>query len=133
MSLPMQRPPKIPIPDLRFEQSFMRSLNSYASAKVEPLSDAELKVVDEETDETTPELQPLAPITPGIVVFAIVKDQILMPLIQGFLLSGFYIIARPMLRWVIANGQSTGRWLFHILGLDQRPRYVSRPVLGTPF
>lgn len=110
----------------------MRSLNSYASAKVEPLSDAELKVVDEETDETTPELQPLAPITPGIVVFAIVKDQILMPLIQGFLLSGFYIIARPMLRWVIANGQSTGRWLFHILGLDQRPRYVSRPVLGTP-
>lgn len=126
----MSKTPKITIPDLRFEQSFMRSLNNYATAKVKPLSDAELLEEPERTDEETPQIKPLEPITPGIVIFAIIKDQLFMPLLQGFLLSGFYIVARPLLRLVIANGQSAGRWVHHMLGLgafSQRRRPYAMP------
>lgn len=124
--------PAITIPDLRFEQSFMRSLNKYAeadAAKKSRLSTQELQLLD-----TAPELSedgdvvesgsdplaPLAPITPGIVIYAIFKDQILMPLIQGFLWSGLLLCVRPFLGLVVANGQRWGTWVANGLGLHAR-------------
>ncbi|KAF3992109.1 hypothetical protein FT663_02426 [Candidozyma haemuli var. vulneris] len=123
----MSRPPKIPIPDLRFEQSFLRSLHAYAGAEVAPLSDKELENVDDEdAEDKVSDLKPIGPITPGIVIFAVIKDQILMPLIQGFMWSGFLLTVRPMLRLVVASGQATGLWLYRLLGLDQARRYAVR-------
>lgn len=122
----MNRPPKIPIPDLRFEQLFLRSLDAYASASVKPLSDAELQNVDDEAEDKETQLKPIAPITPGIVVLAVIKDQILMPLLQGFLWSGFLLMVRPALGLVVASGQSTGKWFYNFLGLGNARRYAVR-------
>ncbi|KHC34230.1 hypothetical protein MGQ_03773 [Candida albicans P76067] len=98
----------LPIPDLRFEQSFISQLNKYAGnkqpdqQKLQPLSskkynhiatltDDDLKLLNEELDieeeeeidnyTDKPQPKPLAPITPSIVIYAIIKDQMLMPLL----------------------------------------------------
>lgn len=120
----MNKPPVIPIPDLRFEQLFLRSLDKYTAPSVAPLTETELQIVDDGEEDKEVNLKPIGPITPGIVVYAVIKDQILMPLLQGFLWSSFLILARPALGLVVANGQATGRWLYRLLGLD-RARKVS--------
>ena len=101
----------LPIPDLRFEQSFMKQLNKYAgnqqsqSNKLDllkphntsPLTDEDLKLLNEELDEEEQDelYKPLNPITPSVVIYAILKDQILIPLLQGFLWTGVLISMRP--------------------------------------
>lgn len=121
----------LPIPDLRFEQSFISQLNKYAGnkqpdqQKLQPLSskkynhiatltDDDLKLLNEELDieeeeeidnyTDKPQPKPLAPITPSIVIYAIIKDQMLMPLLQGFLWTGVLLCVRPLLKLVVRNG-----------------------------
>lgn len=113
----MSKVPEITIPDLRFEQSFLKSLQTYANGK-KTLADDELKLLDE-PGEDSPQFQPIAPITPGIVAMAVIKDQIIMPLIQGFLWSGFLISVRPFLGLVVASGQRCGIWFGNMVGLGQ--------------
>ncbi|RCK55619.1 hypothetical protein Cantr_05910 [Candida viswanathii] len=136
----------LPIPDLRFEQSFMRQLNKYAGNtpqdnqpekfsflrkrhnELASLTDEDLKLLNEELDEEEQEelLKPLNPITPSVVIYAILKDQILMPLLQGFLWTGILISVRPFLKIVVRNGQHAGHWVSNMLGLNQLTKYGGR-------
>lgn len=133
------------LPDLRFEQSFMKSLHAYANKshtkktakklKKHDITDAELKLLNQELDEKeqeqleTEELLPLEPITPGIVIYAIVKDQIILPLLQGFLWAGILITTRPILLAVVVQGQKCGVWLSSILGLNRLTQSRSPKVI----
>ncbi|KAK6876015.1 hypothetical protein K6H11_000523 [Candida tropicalis] len=130
----------LPIPDLRFEQSFMKQLNKYAgnqqsqSNKLDllkphntsPLTDEDLKLLNEELDEEEQDelYKPLNPITPSVVIYAILKDQILIPLLQGFLWTGVLISMRPFLRIIVRNGQYAGHWVSNLLGLNQLTKNV---------
>lgn len=122
--------PAITIPDLRFEQSFLKSLDRYADqaqSKKSAISNAELKLLDIDDDKSVTneaELAPIAPITPGIVMYAILKDQIFMPLLQGFLWSGLLLCVRPFLGMIVANGQRWGTWVANGIGIS--PRRVRR-------
>lgn len=119
-----------PLPDLRFEQSFLRTLGAYAGRKSPPspsdvagLSDRELALVNADLNAAEQhELEPLPPITPGIIAFAVIKDQIIMPLIQGFLWTGFLISVLPVLRLIVGHGQQVGKRLYDILGISRVPR-----------
>jgi hypothetical protein len=105
----------IQVPDLRFEQSFLRSLQAYAGSggSDTTLSEKELMQVDS-TD--TP---PLNPITPSIVLYAVLKDQLLMPFVQGFLWAAILMLWRPMRVALIGAGQSTGKYLFNMIGVGR--------------
>lgn len=123
MSMP--KPPSIPIPDLRFEQSFLKSLHNYANPRSATLTDADLAKLNSASDDENdlPEMKPIAPITPGIVALAIIKDQIFMPLLQGFLWSGFLLSLAPLARMIVASGRSTGLWVANFLGIGSRRSY----------
>lgn len=118
----------ITIPDLRFEQSFLRSLDRYASEKQaarSTLTNSELALsdngIDDGIEDQSPaELAPLSPITPGIVIYAVIKDQIFMPLLQGFLWSGLLLCVRPLLAAIVANGQRWGTWVSSGIGISAR-------------
>ena len=133
----------LPIPDLRFEESFLKQLNKYAGnqtqqqkqpnkleflkkkhSQLATLTDEDLKLLNEELDEEEQNelIKPLNPITPSVVIYAIIKDQILMPLLQGFLWTGVLISIRPFLRIVVRNGQYAGHWLSNLLGVNQLTR-----------
>lgn len=128
---------EIPLPDLRFEQTFMKSLYGYAGRKYEEpehvgqmgLTDEELLMLNNDIDAEEErianegELKPINPITPSIVIYAIIKDQIFMPFVQGLLWSGFLIFTRPVRQALIALGSRCGIWLYNILGLQ----YINRP------
>lgn len=123
----------IKIPDLRFEQSFMRSLQAYSGQKqpVEPttvtgLSDAELELLSAEVDAKEQQevddslgMGPIGQITPLIVIYAIIKDQIVMPLVQGFVWTGFLIVARPFLRQMVQWGLNSGTYVANLVGLNR--------------
>ncbi|KAI5958573.1 hypothetical protein KGF57_002418 [Candida theae] len=142
------------IPDLRFEQSFMRQLNAYAGNKeldgrhsalnpknynpLPKLTDGELELlnenVDKEEEEYLEDPEPLKPITPRIVIFAIVKDQIVLPLLQGFFITGFLISVRPILALLVKNGQHAGTWVSNLLGLNRlTTNRSSRNPRGTAY
>lgn len=111
------------IPDLRFESSFNKSLQAYAE-KTNParLTDAELRRLNVELDDAEAahpsQNPPLGSITPGIVLYAIVKDQVLMPLLQGFAWAGVLILAGPTLRQIVVHGQRCGTYLARMLNLN---------------
>jgi hypothetical protein len=103
---------KFVIPDLRFEQSFLNTLNGYAEQnQVESTAKGEL---GEDIGK-----QPV--ITPGIVVYSIIKDQMIMPLIQGFLWTGFLISISPVLKMIVRQGQVMGVKVYNMLGLGKIP------------
>lgn len=114
----------LPIPDLRFEQSFLLLLRKYADFHT--LSAAELQLpdgVDENTPQSTPDaFKPVTPVTPGIVTYAVIKDHIVMPLIQGFLYSGLLLCIRPVMGAIVAHGQLCGTWLVNLVGLNKQYR-----------
>lgn len=110
----------IPLPDLRFEQTFMKQLYGYAAeakpSKPAQLSDSDIALINMELDELYPTI-PLPQITVPIVVYAVIKDQIILPLIQGFLWSGFLLSVAPVLSWVVVRGQGSGMWVANLIGL----------------
>lgn len=113
---------KFHIPDVRFEQTFLRLLDGYAGRLASSLSDKELQQLTAPgEDETTPQ-QPLPPITPSIVIYAVLKDQILMPLVQGFLFAGALLAVRPVLEALTRLGQHVGVWLATVVGIPRRQR-----------
>lgn len=86
----------IPIPDLRFENNFRKSLRAYSK---------------KDRVSATEELEPLEPITPGAVFYAIIKDQILMQFLQGFGTAVFFMLMRPYLKYLANSGFRWGRRL----------------------
>lgn len=111
----------LPIPDLRFEQSFLRSLDSYAGKRSDGgLSEKELQALEQgDGDHEHEALAPLNPVTPGIVIYAVLKDQIIMPLVQGFLWAGILLSWRPVRVGIIRYGQRSGEYLFNMIGLGR--------------
>ncbi|CUM52601.1 uncharacterized protein AC631_00638 [Debaryomyces fabryi] len=125
------------LPDLRFEESFLKTLYSYAGyqnpAVEDPISPAltekELNLLSTNVDKQEQQilespsgpsgLRPIGPISPSIIAYAVFKDQILMPLIQGFLWTGFLISVRPFLGIIVQQGQRCGLWLANTLGLNR--------------
>lgn len=87
---------KLPIPDLRFESSFRRSLESEARVST---SSAESRI------------------TPYIVAKVVLRDQLLMPLVQGIIYSAVLILAKPWLVACAASGRRWGVQMFQSLGL----------------
>lgn len=122
------------LPDLRFEQSFLKTLNAYAghkssdvdTTKSQALTEKELHLLSEQIDDEEQRIIqdsaapiPIGPISPSIIAYAVLKDQILMPLIQGFLWTGFLISIRPFLGIFVRQGQRCGLWLSNALGLNR--------------
>lgn len=118
----------ITIPDLRFENSFLRTLQGYADkeqTKKNTLTNAELQLSeDPDAVPSAPVERPIAPITPGIVVYAVIKDIVLRPLVEGFLWALTLLLLRPVLRAVAAHGQQTGLWLASMVGLGRPYTYT---------
>lgn len=98
----------LPLLDLRFEETFIKSLQVYAAPKAA-----------NDTEET-----PIPPITPSIVTYAIIKDQVILPLIQGFLWSGLVLLTKPFLVMVVRHGQRLGAGLVGFIGI----RRLLRPA-----
>jgi hypothetical protein len=101
---------KFPIPDLRFESSFRRSLQ-FEARKSQAGSLA-----------TSNPDEPL-PITPLVVLKVILKDTFIMPLIQGVIYSMVLLLAKPWLIKVAQNGREFGIKLFKSMGLKPSRRY----------
>lgn len=127
-SLPIQ------IKDMRFEQSFLDSLQKYANQSAERSSKKKKKLssvrskdpseypddlLDEEIEENG--LAPLEPITPSIIIFAIIKDVILIPFIGSFVWKSVLLLAKPTLRLITELGYRCGLWLSGQLGLRRLP------------
>ncbi|CAK7904050.1 hypothetical protein CAAN1_13S03136 [[Candida] anglica] len=118
----------ITIPDLRFEQTFLRSLNTYAgdTKHAEPEGENLMKKTkrskngklnfDVDAAAMVPS-EPTPLVTPSIVAYAVIKDQIIMPLLQGFLWAGILVVISPLRSHIVAGGQSCGKWLFNAVGL----------------
>lgn len=81
---------------------------------------------DKDNQSHSNQLSPIEPITPGIVIYAILKDQIFMPLLQGFLWTGLLISIRPILGIITYQGQTCGTWLANALGLNRINKYHRR-------
>lgn len=93
----------LPIPDLRFENTFLKSLEKY-------------KTEDDEIPK-----DPVS-ITPSIVIYCVVKDQVLMPLIQGLVWTGLFIVCKPALNAVVRHGVKMGSYLKVMVGVGVGPR-----------
>ncbi|KAK6459354.1 uncharacterized protein RJT20DRAFT_4924 [Scheffersomyces xylosifermentans] len=130
--------PSFALPDLRFEQTFYRQLAANSTKKtpkpedLDPraLTDEQLREFSQKIDEDEQEilgnegsdLQPLEPVTPALVIYTILKDQMFFPLLQGFLWTGVLISMRPVLQVFVRHGQLTGHWLANMLGLNSITR-----------
>lgn len=128
------------IPDLRFEETFVASLNAYAHpeqaaarAKSQPSLYTRPKrrhhheLTDEELD-----LQPKPlPVPTKVVLYAIFKDQIVLPLLLGFLWTGLLMVAGPILWHITNHGRRCGMWLANILHLNGGPPSFLKPKLTT--
>ncbi|CUM62727.1 uncharacterized protein PRCAT00000284001 [Priceomyces carsonii] len=114
--------------DLRFEQSFMKSLYATAGLNNErilvpdsSLTDEELQAaisnidLEEEKLLSTSGLVPLPQITPSIIAYTVIKDQIIQPLIFGFLWSGFLIMLVPFKGYFYMKGRLFGEYLFSFM------------------
>lgn len=105
---------QIPIPDLRFESSFYRSLQSSARSK----NGAKSQATPTTYSQSIPS-EPV-PITPTIIIQVILKDVILMPLLQGIAWTSILLVAKPWLLYVAKNGRDYGVRLFNSLGFQQK-------------
>lgn len=116
----------LPVPDLRFEQSFLARLrlnstrlrdrklqNQYETHKKDLLKSAsspqEAVTLNLALDANLKrEKQLPAPITIPVIISTIISDQILLPLTQGFFMALFKIVALPWVRGVFGLGRRVG-------------------------
>ena len=102
------------IPDVRFAESFNKSLSEEAE-KQRTLRLKEQGV----NDAAILELQKKEPaeVTKYIVWKVILKDIIVMPLVQGIMYTSILIVIRPWLSGVITNGRKFGTFIYNtVLG-----------------
>ncbi|ANZ75946.1 BA75_02946T0 [Komagataella pastoris] len=90
------------IPDLRYEQSFWRTLNANSVR----------------TSSAKPQ------VTAKVVAYTIAIDHVLKPFIQGFLWAELLYILRPALRKIFTSGRNAGIRIFGSLGLA-RPSTIN--------
>ncbi|ODV61762.1 uncharacterized protein ASCRUDRAFT_19942, partial [Ascoidea rubescens DSM 1968] len=93
-----------PIPDLRFEHSFRNALNKYAAAEAAKKAKIQKQNLSLQAADN---IEPIPVITPSIILYAIVKDQMLMPLVQGFAMAMLLLSVKP---WLVAITNHGKKW-----------------------
>ncbi len=78
LSLPVQ------LPDLRFEESYLKALHKYANKS------KGTNINDKDKDDL--------PITLSTILIVTFKSQILMPFLQGFFMAGALMLLRPWIK-----------------------------------
>mgnify|MGYP004709986517 CR=1 FL=1 len=76
----------LPIPDLRFEQGFYRLLEGYAAKA--PLVRSNAKSSKSQ-------------ISAAVVAYAVIKDQVIMAFLQGFVWAGILSLVTPVRRFLV--------------------------------
>ena len=101
---------KVTVPDLRFEQSFLARLRIAANRKAQKQRSKHLGLREDGSEPLEKDKDPStgAPITLSTVISTITKDQVLLPLAQGFLFALMRITVFPWIRWVFGFGRSVG-------------------------
>lgn len=105
-----------PVPDTRFEQTFRRALTREAEKQratqwhkmgVDPAMISELQKVQ------PPQISKI------VVCKVVVRDIVLMPLVQGLLWTGILIAVKPWLKNVVSHGRKLGSSIYRlVLGTD---------------
>ncbi|ODQ79954.1 hypothetical protein BABINDRAFT_176111 [Babjeviella inositovora NRRL Y-12698] len=108
------QPGSIPVPDLRYEHGVTNSISDYAKS-VQLKNHTQALGLKEAGEAEDVEDLPPPPITPTIVLWVIWKNQIMMPLLQSFLWTGFLLSLGPVRNLIIGNGVRCGLWLRSIL------------------
>ena len=81
---------KPPTPDAKNSAALTEKELTLLSGKID---DQEQQIIDSPSGPSG--FHPIGPISPSIIAYAVFKDQILMPLIQGFLWTEISISIRP--------------------------------------
>ncbi len=112
--------PQINIPDLRFSNSYIKAVqlhaNSIAIAKQKKYQNS--TNIEDESKLTIDEFGN-GPITFYSVLVVTLRDQIMMPFLQGFFWAGTLLAIGPVLRAVVRNGIRTGTHLRNFIGLGR--------------
>jgi hypothetical protein len=98
----------LPIPDLRFESTFRRQLAARARATAVASAAHNDKDSDSDSDSDSDDN---INITWTTVASVVLKDIVLMPLVQGILYTGALMMLRPWLRAVTRFGYNTATLL----------------------
>ncbi|QLL32274.1 hypothetical protein HG536_0C04430 [Torulaspora globosa] len=105
------------VPDTRFEQTFRRALAR--EAERERASQwKKMGIVDPVVISQLQKVQP-PKISKLVVCKVVVRDVILMPLVQGLLWTSILIFMKPWLRQVVYQGRRLGSSIYKlVLGTD---------------
>ncbi|SCU97742.1 LADA_0H07998g1_1 [Lachancea dasiensis] len=99
---------KLAIPDLRFQQTFQNAVKKEARRT-------------NERPETQSDKQ--GHLTASVICKVVLRDVIIMPLVQGMLWTGILIAMKPWLRFMVRQGQLCGHQLYSlILGKNLIPK-----------
>ncbi|KAH3672647.1 hypothetical protein WICPIJ_010017 [Wickerhamomyces pijperi] len=120
MTTPVQPQLNIPIPDLRFESTFRKALDAAFKSHAESLAKSQSQSQSNSKTQSQTSDLPLKPLpllhSTYIVARVILKDVLLMPLIQGFALSYFLLGFRPWLsNYVVPFGRKCGLYVMNVL------------------
>ncbi|CEP60619.1 uncharacterized protein LALA0_S01e15104g [Lachancea lanzarotensis] len=99
---------KLPIPDLRFQQTFQNSLKREAKKNK--------KVGTEQAnDEGT--------INAAVICKVVLRDVLFLAFVQRILWTTVLIAMKPWLRYVVRQGQTSGRAIYNlVLGKNLIPK-----------
>lgn len=101
----------------------MKQVYAYSrnpAVPVTELSDRQIRTLNREIDEKENEEvnTPLPMITPFAVIYAVIKDQMMMPFVQGLIWTSILILARPALDVVARNGYKVGVLVASMIGVS---------------
>ncbi|SCU85066.1 LAFA_0D13696g1_1 [Lachancea sp. 'fantastica'] len=99
---------KLPIPDLRFQQTFQNSLKREA---------------EKNKKVGTQEANGEGVINAAVVCKVVLRDVLILPFVQGILWTTVLIALKPWLRYVNLKGQACGRAIYNmVLGKNLIPK-----------
>lgn len=107
--------PPVTLPDLRYEETFKTRLvlaARSAGRSADRPATAEVRTAE---DSQTPQLEPAANIPFSVVARAIIVDQIALPFLQSFLMSGALFYLKPLLAATRVVGYKTGKTIVRAL------------------
>lgn len=105
------------VPDTRFEQTFMRALMKEAE-KQRASEWKKMGIVDPPVINQLQKVQPPS-ISKLVVCKVVVRDVIVMPLLQGLIWTGLLIAMKPWLKYMVYQGRKMGSSIYRtVLGID---------------
>ncbi|QLQ80533.1 hypothetical protein HG537_0D05340 [Torulaspora globosa] len=109
--------PSYSVPDTRFEQTFRKAL--VREAERERASQwRKMGIVDPVVISQLQKVQPVE-ISKVVVCKVVIRDVIVMPLVQGLLWTSILIFMRPWLRQMVYQGRKLGSSIYKlVLGID---------------